>query len=365
MRGSVTRKSAPARWQIAQLILLVSICVLSGTGCHRALLCDGECPNPGLPIVPENQPRELFKVALPEYVIEPPDILLIEALHVIPRPPYELRTGDVIFVDVTGTVPEAPISGAYPIQLGGLLQFGPPYGSVRVSGMTLEEADRAIEEQLQNYLTDPQATVTLVEIAAQQQISGEHLVKPDGTVTLGTYGSVSLVGLTLDQARETIEQHLSQYLEDPEVSVDVFAYNSKIYYVVTEGAGLGDRVTRFPITGNETVLDAISNVAGLNSFSSKRIWIARPTPHADEVQILPVDWKAISSYGATTTNYQLMPGDRVFIAENKLVAFDTSIAKITAPLERIMGFILLTTGTVSRLSGNVLDQQSGGLGTGF
>ena len=57
---------------------------------------------------------------------------------------------------------------------------------------------------------------------------------------------------------------LTQYLEAPLVSVDVYAYNSKVYYVITQGAGFGDNIQRFPVTGNETVLDAISQVQGLS-----------------------------------------------------------------------------------------------------
>lgn len=32
-------------------------------------------------------PKELCKVVLPQYTIEPPDILMIEAVRVVPRPP--------------------------------------------------------------------------------------------------------------------------------------------------------------------------------------------------------------------------------------------------------------------------------------
>ena len=69
---------------------------------------------------------------------------------------------------------------------------------------------------------------------------------------------------------------------------------------------------------------------------------------------MPVDWFAITERAQPQTNYQILPGDRVFIAEDKLVAFDTQIAKFTAPMERIMGFVLLGTGTSTRLSGKVL-----------
>jgi polysaccharide biosynthesis/export protein len=207
-------------------------------------------------------------------------------------------------------------------------------------------------------VNDPVVSVSLLEMSGKQQIAGQHLVGPDGTVTLGSYGSVPLVGLTLAEAKRTIESHLGQFLESPEVAVDVFAYNSKVYYVITEGAGFGDGVTKFPITGNDTVLDAIANVSGLTEVSSKRIWIARPAPHGEDMQVLPVDWQAVTAYGGSSTNYQLMPGDRVFVAEDGLVAFDTHLAKLLAPLERAMGFSLLGAGTATRFSGKVL--QGGG-----
>jgi len=101
-------------------------------------------------------------------------------------------------------------------------------------------------------------------------------------------------------------------------------------------------------------LDAISQINGLEQVSSKRIWIARPTPRPGEVQVLPVNWVAITAQASTATNYQILPGDRVFVAEDKLIAFDTGLAKLTAPLERIMGFALMGVGTTSRFSGAVL-----------
>ena len=44
----------------------------------------------------------------------------------------------------------------------------------------------------------------------------------------------------------------------------------------------------------------------------------------------------------------------MFIAEDKLVAFDNALIKIISPLERLMGFTLLGTETATRLSGRVL-----------
>jgi polysaccharide biosynthesis/export protein len=337
--------------------LLLAIALTLSAGCKTAHPQSVDAP---FAIVPPSMPRELNKVVLPTYTIEPPDILVIEAIHIVPRAPYLLRSSDVLAIYVQGTLPDAPVSGAYPIQPGGIVNLGVPYGAAKVSGLTIEQAQAEVQRIMALHVREPVVTISLLEMSGKQQIAGQHLVGLDGTVTLGSYGSVPLVGLTLAQAKTALETHLQQYLENPEVAVDVFAYNSKVYYVVTQGAGLGDGVTRFPVTGNETVLDAIANINGLTSVSSKKIWIARPDPHSNEMQILPVDWPGITAQGATVTNYQILPGDRVFVAEDKLVAFDTHLAKLLAPFQRAEGFILLTTGTAGRLSGKVM--KGGGTG---
>jgi polysaccharide export outer membrane protein len=281
-------------------------------------------------------------VVLPTYVIEPPDVLMIDAVRAVPRSPYRLRTLDVISIQVQLALPDAPITGFYTVDLDGFVKLGPRYGSVKVAGLTTEQAEESITRFLRTILREPLVSVTLADTMAKQQISGQHLVGPDGTVTLGSYGSVHVVGMTIVQAKAAIEQYLQQYLEDPEISLDVFAYNSKVYYIVTQGAGLGDGVYRFPVTGN------------LQQVSSKKIWIARPTDEPGTVQMLPVKWEDITAQASAHTNYQILPGDRVFIAEDKLIALDTGLAKIIAPMERIMGFSLLGVGTVTRFSGPVL-----------
>jgi len=172
----------------------------------------------------------------------------------------------------------------------------------------------------------------------------------DGRVNLGTYGSVYVAGMTIDEAREAIEERLSNFLEDPQVVVDIFAYNSKTYYVITQGAGNGDNVAEFPITGNETVLKAIARLGGISPVSSTRIFIARPAPNGVGCeQILPVNWEEISRGASTATNYQLLPGDRLYIAEDPWIRFDSLVAKYTRPFERMFGFVSLGTAMANRI----------------
>jgi polysaccharide export outer membrane protein len=333
-------------------MLVVAACAVGCRAAHPQMPAGALLP-------PADMPRELAKVVLPTYTVEPPDVLVIEALHVVPKSPYFLRSGDVVAVNVLGTLPDAPISGAYSIQPGGIVNLGTPYGTAKITGLSIEQAQEEIRRIVAMQVREPAVSASLVEMAGKQQIAGQHLVGPDGMVTLGTYGSVPIVGLTLAQAKQAIEQHLQQHLEDPEIFIDVFTYNSKVYYVILEGAGLGDRVHRFVVTGNDTVLDAIANIEGMTSVSSKKIWIARPVPFTDQTQILPVDWKGVTACGIAATNYQILPGDRVFVAEDHLVALDTRLAKLFAPWNRVQDFAVGTADTVTRFSGNVL--QGGGL----
>ncbi len=300
-------------------------------------------------------PRELKKSVLPAYVIEPPDVLLIEAIHVVPKQPYHLQPFDTVAIQVGGTPPEAPISGTGPIGADGTVFLGMHYGSVSLAGKTVSEAREAIAKHLAATLVKPEVSVNFVDSAARQKITGPHLVAMDGTVTLGSYGSVSVVGLTVGQARTAVQLYLLQFFESLEVSLEVNGYNSKVYYIVTQGAGFGDGVYRIPITGNETVLDAISQVNGLKQVSSKKIWIARPTDSIGTMQRLEVSWEDITANANARSNYQILPGDRVFVAENGLIAFNTGLGNLLAPVNQLMGFSIFGAGTVTRFSGHVLE----------
>jgi polysaccharide export outer membrane protein len=321
----------------------VAVCLTLAAGCKTA-------PD-YVPVV--DAPREMQKVSHPPYVVEPPDILVIDAIRLVPKGPYKINPLDAVLINATNVLPTEPIGGVYPVEPEGRVNLGISYGSVSVVDLTTDQAREAIVKQLKDAgYKEPQVVVSLAQSRALQQIRGEHLVRPDGTVSLGTYGSAYVAGMTLDQVRTALETHLSESLYKPELSVDVAAYNSKVYYVITDGGGAGEQVAPFPSTGNETVLDAVSKVGGLSPVASKkRIWVARPAPAGcdGEDQILPVDWVNLTQRGRTATNYQVLPGDRVYVMSQPLVQVDTFLSRLYAPIERTFGIILLGTNTVNEI----------------
>ena len=95
-------------------------------------------------------------------------------------------------------------------------------------------------------------------------------------------------------------------------------------------------------------------INGLPPVSSKRhIWLARPTPaQTGCYEILPVNWEAITEAGSTETNWQIFPGDRVYVKADPLITLDNQLAKVLNPIERMLGATLLGSATVQSIRGD-------------
>ena len=266
--------------------------------------------------------------------------------------------------------PPTPLPGPQIVDGAVVLPHGPP-----VPGGAVPAPKEFDKRSYPTYIIEP-PDILLIQSSKgllDQPVTFTVPVAMDGTVNLGTYGSVYLAGLTVEAAREAVIRLLAQrvqfvpkekdeteqkYMERnidagrKAVSLQVVAYNSKVYYMITDGGGYGATVARFPATGNETVLDALSQIGGLpNVASKKKIWVARATPGHGAPQIMPVDWCGIALRGEGATNYQIFPGDRIYVGADPWVSGDTWIARRLAPVQNVLGTILLGSTTVNSLKG--------------
>jgi polysaccharide export outer membrane protein len=274
-------------------------------------------------------------------------------MRLVPRPPYRIEPLDTLGINVTDALPEQPIRGIYGVEPDGRLNLGFSYGSVLVQGMTLDQARVVIEKHLLTSLKPPfRVSVVVGESRAMLLIRGTHLVQTDGTVNLGVYGAVYVDNMTVPQAKEAIERHLSQFLVNPDIGLTVSGYNSKVYYLVTDGGAVaGEQITRLPMTHKTTVLDALGVVGGLPLYArTKSMCLVRPAPAGSgESLVLPVDYKGIVRRGETATNYQILPGDRLYVKAAPLLTMDAYIGRVLAPIDRIFGTQILSQSIISSL----------------
>lgn len=268
--------------------------------------------------------KEFESFARADYVIEPPDILSIESDKLVPKASHRLETFDELQIRVSGALTQQPIDNAYNIDADGSVNLGPTYGRIEVVGQTIEEAEDAVRDQLSKVLTDFDVSVSLLASSSAQAITGQHLVAMDGRVNLGYYGSVYVAGMTRKEARAAIERKLAEHLDDPKVFVDLLTYNSKVYYVITEGARLGDDVTRapipFPVDGKENVAEALARTYDnadrslkLSELASATLSLHRPAPNGGQERVYPIAWDPSTQAPTPLTNHGILPGDRIFI----------------------------------------------------
>jgi polysaccharide biosynthesis/export protein len=234
-----------------------------------------------------NIPREFQKVSMPDYVLEPPDLLIVEVLDALPG---------------------RPISGERLVRPDGKISLG-FYGEVYVAGLTMPEVKEKIVLHLRKHLTDTALGLVAVDETGNPEIDPK-----------------------------TNKTKLIEPRDSAMVFVDVTAYNSKNYYVLGDVLITG----KLPITGNETVLDAINYAGGLMPTAApQNIRLVRPAPPgACCEQVLPVNLAAITSGGDPTTNYQLMPNDRIVVYRDPIVRLTVFLDRLAAPFQTVVGSTL-------------------------
>lgn len=168
---------------------------------------------------------------------------------------------------------------------------------------------------LQDYYLQP-GDVVLLEIddlATDIRLPVDQTVMPDGSIDLGKYGRPAVAGMTVEQVEDvvrTLVQIVDNRSEVPPINVRLTVAESAVFYVLGEVNAPG----AYPLIGRETVLDALMTAGGLSARASNcEIILSRPTPAGSCRIVLPVCYSQIVQLGDTTTNYQIQPGDRVFV----------------------------------------------------
>ena len=90
------------------------------------------------------------------------------------------------------------------------------------------------------------------------------------------------------------------------------------------------------------MLDAIEFAGGLMPTAApQNIRLVRPAPPgACCEQVLPVNLAAITSGGDPTTNYQIMPNDRIIVYRDPIVRLTVFIDRLAAPFQTVVGSTL-------------------------
>ena len=114
-----------------------------------------------------------------------------------------------------------------------------------------------------------------IEVYKDAQLSQSLQVRPDGKVTLPLVGDIPAAGRTSNELRDAISSSLKEYIASPVVTVIVVETVPPVIYVVGEVANPGAQ----PLTGQISVLQALSTAGGLSDFAKRKdIRVQRKSP---------------------------------------------------------------------------------------
>jgi len=185
---------------------------------------------------------------------------------------------------------------------------------------------------LAEYIVEPGDVLVVqpVEFDSPVRLPADQPVLPDGVIELGEYGRPMVAGKTVPAIEAEVRQLVkAKEKKDVPLTVRLAGPRSKVFYVLGEVNSPGS----FPLTGRETVLDAVVAAGNLTrSAAANRMILVRPS-HPDGCrEVLPVCYPQIVQLGDTTTNYQIRPGDRIFVpSQTMLESLFPSSRKTTEP----------------------------------
>jgi len=204
--------------------------------------------------------------------------------------------------------------------------------------------------------------VLTVTVYDQPDLSGKFKVEADGAFTFPLVGRVPAAGQTLHTIEAELTKRLSDgYLKNPQVTVAIESYQSQRIFILGEVRAPGS----YTLSGDMTLIEALSRAGSTTPAASDQILIVRPAPGkatgptlpdlASDSTVLKINIRDLQE-GDLTKNAPLKDGDTIVVPKAQAVYV---FGQVKAP-----GAYAVSKGTsvlqALSLAGGVTDRGSTG-----
>lgn len=195
-----------------------------------------------------------------------------------------------------------------------------------IAAVSVANTDRTKEEV--RYTLGPEDVIE-VTVQRHTEFSGVFPVNLEGKIQFEFVGDIDVTGLTKKELEAKLKQLISGYVVNPEVSVTILEYRSKVIYVLGEVGRPGKYYIRSEtIPVREAVVEA-----GLPLVSAAMRKCRLITPDKKgRVKTKSVDLYSILYGGNLQYNIDMHPGDVFYVPATVMAKVFRVIAPVTAPI---------------------------------
>ena len=164
----------------------------------------------------------------------------------------------------------------------------------------------------QSYTLQP-GDLLEIQVFREETMDRTLRISGRGSITFPLVGAVQVAGLSLQEAEQRLEEKLTTYLKNPQVSMLVKEYGNKTVYVL--GQVQKPAAIQIPPEKSLTVLEAIASVGGFTDIANtSKVRVLRM--QNGKQTTLDVDVSQITKQGNKALDIPLLPGDVVFVPQS-------------------------------------------------
>lgn len=163
-----------------------------------------------------------------------------------------------------------------------------------------------------------------VSIFEAPELKSSSRIGARGMISLPLIGVINIKGLTVREAEQAIEDRFrEQYIKDPHVTVFVEEYVSGKITVLgsVKKPGTYNNLTR------QKVLDVLALAEGLNEKAGRVVQVRRAGEDANQPTVYLIDIDDIILKGRTDVNIEVKSGDSLYVPEAGTVYVDGAVKK--------------------------------------
>lgn len=167
----------------------------------------------------------------------------------------------------------------------------------------------------EEYVIGPLDELTIF-VWRNPELGASVQVRPDGRITTPLITDMPAVGKTPKMLADDITLQLSQYIQEPLVSVIVNKFAGTFSQQVRV-VGATEKPASLPYRANMTLLDAMISVGGLSEYASgNRAKLIRFDKESGRQKEYSIRLGDLLRKGDSKANVMLMPGDVIIIPES-------------------------------------------------